>query len=73
MSGVYIADSTTLTFRIVNLDITGFDEGFILQLCLEKSQVLPLQRRLCYTVEKNDFRAKLMNNAILVPHDDKLR
>jgi hypothetical protein len=26
----YIAESTTLTFRIVNLDITGFDEGPIL-------------------------------------------
>jgi len=23
-------ESTTLTFRIVNLDITGFDEGLIL-------------------------------------------
>jgi len=29
----YIAANTNLTFRITNLDITGFDQGFILQLC----------------------------------------
>jgi len=37
----YIAESTTLTFWIVNLDITGSDEGFILQLCWEIVEKAP--------------------------------